>query len=415
MRVLNLVAVLCIAVLSLHAQSPEERTRQALDMVLAGHYDSFYALFSTSMKAAISLETYSEQAGQLLASLGRPTRVDSPRVSRAGAYTVVVIPLHWPAVSLYFQVSWDKDGLVAGTWFRPAEPPPYQTPAYSHPDAFTARAITIGNDQWKLPGTLLVPKGKGPFPGVVLVHGSGPNDRDESVGGVRVFRDLAEGLASRGIAVLRYDKRTKVYAAECKDDPNFTMTEETVVDAVRALALLRTEAEIDPRPVFVLGHSQGAYMAPRIMQADPKLTGAILLAGNARPLEDLIVDQTEYLAKLKGVRLEPSERNPDLALAGLPRKYRDDLKNYNPVALAKTLNTPMLILQGERDYQVTLKDFNLWKNGLAGRDNVTLRTFPALNHLFVAGEGPSSPEEYQKPAHVAAEVVDQIAVWIGQH
>lgn len=420
MCALNLMVGLCLAGMAMAADSPADRTEQALNMVLAGHYDSFYALFSAQMRAAISLEAYAQQSAQIFGSLGKPTQIDPPQVRSIAGYTVVVIPLHWPAVSLNFQVSWASDGKVAGTFLRPTAPPPYQEPAYSHPEMFTAREVTIGSDRWKLPGTLLVPKGKGPFAGVVLVHGSGPNDRDESVGGVRVFRDLAEGLASRGVAVLRYDKRTKVYPAECQADPNFTMTEETVVDAVRALALLRTEPLIDPHRVFVLGHSQGAYMAPRIMQADPKLAGAILLAGNVRPLEELILEQTEYLAKLKGVteaeraQLEALRHNPSAALAGLPEKYRDDLKNYNPVTLAKSIDVPMLILQGERDYQVTMKDFDLWKTGLAGRKNVTLLSLPGLNHLFVAGEGPSSPEEYEKPAHVAAEVIDQIAVWIGR-
>jgi dipeptidyl aminopeptidase/acylaminoacyl peptidase len=240
------------------------------------------------------------------------------------------------------------------------------------------------------------------------------------VGGVRVFRDLAEGLASRGIAVLRYDKRTKVYPENWTADKNLTMTDETVTDAVRALALLRTEPAIDPQRVFVLGHSQGGYMAPRIMKADARLAGAIVMAGNARPLEEVILDQNEYAAQLKGnltdterAQLEALRKNPKLALLSFPEKYRDDLKDYDPVALAKRIDIPMLILQGERDFQVSMKDFSAWKAGLQGRANATSRSFPKLNHLFVAGGGKSTPEEYQEENHVAPEVIE-IAAWIAK-
>jgi dipeptidyl aminopeptidase/acylaminoacyl peptidase len=171
--------------------------------------------------------------------------------------------------------------------------------------------------------------------------------------------------------------------------------------------------------VFVLGHSQGGYMMPRIMVADPKLAGVIVMAGSVRPLEQLIVEQSEYLFRLHGdlteaekAQLEQLKRDPWKGVSGIGDSYVADLKNYHPVELARSSRVPMLILQGERDYQVTMTDFNLWKTGLAGRPNTQFRTFPALNHLFVAGEGKSTPAEYEKPAHVDESVIDVIAQWI---
>jgi hypothetical protein len=404
-----------------HAQTPEERTQQALEMVLAGKCEAFYAQFSPEMKKAITLQTYAAQAGQIVGTLGRPQSQDAPRARHIGDAVTVMIPVHWPQTTLNFIVSWNAAGQVQGTWFRSAEPKtaPYETPSYSRPDWFSSRDISVGSGEWKLPGTLTVPHGKGPWPAVVLVHGSGPNDRDESVGGVKVFRDLAEGLATRGIAVLRYDKRTKVYPQQCAADPNFTMTRETVEDAVLAAALLRKQDVIDPRRVFVLGHSQGGYMMPRIMQADPTLAGVIVMAGNARPLEELIVEQSEYLFGLEGgmtaarqAQLEALRRDPWRAFPGVTEKYKADLKDYNPPALAAGSPVPMLIVQGERDYQVRVKDFDLWKTGLARKKNATLRSYPKLNHLFVEGDGPSTPDEYAKSGHVSAEVICDIADWI---
>jgi alpha-beta hydrolase superfamily lysophospholipase len=105
-------------------------------------------------------------------------------------------------------------------------------------------------------------------------------------------------------------------------------------------------------------------------------------------------------------------RDPWVVLPGATEKYKADLKDYNPPALAAASAVPMLILQGERDYQVRMKDFDLWKTGLAHKKDVTMRSYPKLNHLFVAGEGQSAPEEYDKPAHVSPEVIGDIADWI---
>jgi uncharacterized protein len=388
-------------------QSPEAHTKQVLDLFLAGQYDAVYELFTAEMKKAVPLDTYKAQAARIR-SLGAP-KVDEPRAEARTDATIVTITLHWPTVALDFAVRWNMAGQIEGTWFAPPPTLAWQRPDYSRPDSFTERQVTVGADAWKLPATLAVPKGSGPFPAVVLVHGSGPNDRDESLGGVKVFRDLAEGLASRGIAVLRYEKRTKVYPAQCAADPNFTMTEETVEDAVRAAALLGEEKEIDPRRVFVLGHSQGGYMMPRIAARAAKLAGVIVLAGNVRPLEELVAEQIRYLNSLQG-RSEEAPAN----VLHLPAPYLLDLKGYNPAEEASKLDVPMLIMQGGRDYQVSMKDFALWKAALDGRKNVTLRAYPNLNHLFIAGEGKSTPAEYQLPGHVAAVAIDDIAKWIAR-
>jgi uncharacterized protein len=223
--------------------------------------------------------------------------------------------------------------------------------------------------------------------------------------------------------VLRFEKRTKQYGMKVAGMHDMTIDDETVDDAVRAAGLLRTQKEIDPRRVYVLGHSLGGYIAPRIATDDGKLAGLILLAANARPLEDLIVEQAEYLgmkgAQLDNVKalqkriksLEPADSDAP-AIFNMPVSYLLDLKGYDAVATARKVNIPMLVLQGERDYQVTMSDFGLWKAGMAARKDVAYRSFPALNHLFVPGEGKSTDAEYRKPGHVSPEVVDEIAKWV---
>ena len=297
-------------------------------------------------------------------------------------------------------------------------------------DAFQEIEVKVGEGEWALPATLSLPKGDGPFPAVVLVHGSGPHDRDETIGPNRPFRDLAWGLASRGIAVLRYEKRTKEHGTKLAKKKDITVKEETIDDALAAVKLLRKTPRIDPKKVFVLGHSLGAMLAPRIGELDSAIAGLILLAGPTRPLEDLILEQFSYLASLNEVPLRSLEAikaqvrrakdpklSPDtpaadlpLGLAGCPIGFR--YGKPIPLKAVAKIKQPMLILQGERDYQVTMTDFAGWKKALAGRKNAELKSYPKLNHLFVEGTGKSKPSEYQKEGHVAKEVIEDIAGWV---
>ncbi len=306
----------------------------------------------------------------------------------------------------------------------------WNRPLYSKLGLFFERPVVVGSDPWKLAGLLSVPTTAGRHPGVVLVHGAGPNDRDEKIYSTRMFADLAEGLASRGIVTLRYDKRTRAYGPQMSAIA-YTLQEETVEDAVRALALLRQQPEVDPNKLFVIGHSLGGYAVPRIVKQAGSVAGAVLLAANARRIEDISIAQTEYMLAAKGgaspeearkmelmkaeavrVReLAPGKEHPQILL-GLPVEYFLDLKSYDPAAEAKRLGIPLLVLQGDRDFQVTKVDFELWQKGLAGAKNVKFHDYGVLNHLFMSGDGPSSQLEYRKGGNVAAAVIDDIATWI---
>ncbi len=389
--------------------------------------------FDDTMKGALPQEKLQETWNAVITQAGAFKRQTSTRTEERGGYDAVIITCEFEKAALDIQLVFDQARRIAGLFFAPSKAvDEYTLPGYVRPNVFHEKEVTIGTGEWALTGTLTLPVGNGSFPVVVLVHGSGPQDRDETIGPNKPFRDLALGLASQGIAVLRYEKRTKQHALKIASVERLTVNEETIDDALAAVALLRKTEGIDANQIFVLGHSLGGTLIPRIGKADPDIAGFIVLAGLVKSLEDAILEQTTYVfsldsaiseeekAKLEETKqlvakiknLKPSDADSSAYLYGAPASYWLDLRGYNPPKMAKELKQPMLILQGERDYQVTMVDFQAWLTALSSRQNVSFRSYPNLNHLFIEGIGKSAPSEYNMPGHVAEVVIDEIADWV---
>jgi dienelactone hydrolase len=410
--------------------------KQIIQELVAGQFEKVEALYDARMTAALPPGKLADGWRDLNKQAGAFQAITGAETSQVQGLRVVKMECKFENSALDATVVFNPDGKLGGLSFRPhqAPPPPWTSPVYAKQNLFSEQPLALANGRFELPGTLTVPKGDGPFPAVVLVQGSGPQDQDETLGPNKPFKDLAWGLASRGIVVFRYTKRTQKYTVQSSDDPmRMTVEDETISDARAAVALVATQPKVNPRQIFLLGHSLGAFLAPRIATGDSQIAGIVMLAANARPLEKVVLEQIHYLAAMNGTPTEAEQKNIDAAEAGAKQiesaslkpedkivflgattygAYWLDLRAYDPLKTADKLKIPIYIAQGGRDYQVTSSNFQVWSDALANNRNVTLRIYPDLDHLFMHGTGASKPSDYARPDHVSEEVVENIAMWI---
>ena len=419
--------------------SPEAIALEVLDLARTGQFQQLHERLAPPLRQLLPAEALGTAWAGEISTRGSLTSAGTP-ITEPGApgAAEVKIPLVFEHGDLTLIVTVTDSGWLAGLQLAPASAAkptePWQPPGYADPARFGEEEVTLGEGPLAVPGTLTLPRAEPPHRAIVLLSGSGPHDRDETIGRNKPFRDLAWGLATQGVAVLRFDKVTFAHGEAVAADPGFTLASEYVPDAVAAIRLLRQRPGIDPAQVYVLGHSLGGTVAPRVASAEPAVAGLVILAGGTQPMYWAAVRQVRYLASLnpataaasepaiealtrqaevvEGPGLSPETPASDLPF-GVPAPYWLDVRGYDPVATAAALGKPMLILQGGRDYQVTLADDLVhWSEGLAARPDVSITVFDADNHLFFTGTGLSSPSEYEPAQHVDPDVITRIATWI---
>ncbi len=399
------------------------RCKEMARQLSIGKFDQAVKGFSKSLLSRINAKVLQEKWSELEQKYGQYKQSKEPKAQVLGKMCTVTLPMQFEHALINLNVLLDYKNEIIGFTFN-----------QNTDDSVNETALEIKSGEFALDALYTVPKKVSQFPVVVLVHGSGPQDKDETIGPNRPFRDLAYGLAARGVGCLRYDKRTLQYPKRM-NLKSITVQEETVDDAVNAARLAMTLPGADKNKIFVLGHSLGGYLVPRIAQRLSDVRGFIVFAGNARPLEDLLLDQITYVSSLKKEKdpsheLKMERLKQQVALVksdklnletdttslpfGIPPSYWIDLKNYDPVDVASKLPQPIMVLQGGRDYQVTTDgDFTLWKQKLESNQNNVLKLYPDLNHLFIVGEGTAVPEEYFfKPGHVDDQVLDDISEFV---
>lgn len=406
---------------------PSELAAAVAGQARDGRFDEVETRFSPELRAAVPGAVLATAWNAQVGEHGPVTALGEPVAEPAGpGLTRVQVPVVCARGGFLVVLSVGSTGTVAGLRFASAAV--WTEPSYADESAFAEQDVVLSAEEHSVPGTVTVPRGDGPWPGVVLLSGGGIFDRDETAGPNKPLKDLAWGLASRGVAVLRFDKVTHA-RPELAAAPGFTMSAEYVPHAVAAIRLLRAHGSIDASRVFVAGHSMGGKAAPLVAVAEPSVAGLVLLAADAEPMHRAAVRVVRHLAALDAnveALVEPIARqaeavaDPALSpsapgeglLFGYPGSYWLELREYDPVATAAALEAPMLVLQGGRDYQVTVEDdLARWRAGLP---DAAVRVYPADDHLFFPGTGPSTPDSYREPRHVDAKVVADLADWLAQ-
>ena len=301
-----------------------------------------------------------------------------------------------------------------------------------------SETIVVGaGTKYPLNGLLTLPGDLSkPVPAVVMVHGSGASNMDEKVMKLTPFKDLAEGLARHGIASLRYDKRSFAHGLKMIRNRSLTVKEETIEDAILAVKMLREDPRIDHSRIFILGHSMGAMLAPRIDAEGADVRGLIMMAGTPYRLEDIVLRQLRqagrgkslmsrivrlehafYRRKFRGLYEMSDEEAKKKKFAGnLTLYYFKEMGQKTAADYLLASPKPVLILQGGRDFQVLAKkDYRGFRKALAGRARTWFRLYPELDHCFVEGiydDILKASREYKVERHIPEEVIGDIAKFV---
>lgn len=418
MKYLASFSFFMFTILSFSQNSNQEIGAKFIKLLLEEkNFHEAYSFFDESVKVKISEKLLEDADAQLGSQLGKFERIlEVNKENKTYFYYS-----GFEKMKIDVKITFNEEDKIIGFFFSPHKE--FST------EMSLGKELVIKSGTIALKGTVLVPENNNLKKLVVFVHGSGPQDRDETIYENKPFKDIAEGLYKKGIASYRFDKRT-LSNPETFNDKS-TIDDEVTNDILNIIKYFKEDSQFKAYEIIVLGHSLGANVMPRIANQSKQIAKIILLAGNARPLEVLVAEQYDHLYQLdptpelfegsKKIKeqvavLKSKEFNLNTPKENLPFNlsayYWKSLLDYKPLQEVKKVKLPILILQGERDYQVTMKDFQLWKEALKNNNKATLTSYPKLNHLFIAGEGISGPKEYMIKGHVDENVINDIAVFI---
>lgn len=407
------------------------------EMMLGNDFESVIGLMTEESQKMITVEQLKEGWDVTVEPLGKYLDdMTVAVVAQDEKGTVVHSLLHFESQDILLTLSYQGE-KIQGLWIAPVDKSnedksmegtsnKENTLEVTDTDSYTEEEIEVG--EHKLKGILTLPKDVENPPVVVFVLGSGPTDMDSTVGSNKPMKDIANGLAEEGIASIRYHKRYH-QLTELAMKEEVTVYTEYLDDTAKAIDMA---GEISS-DIFVVGHSQGGMCAPKIASDNPEIKGIVSMAGTYRGLNDLMYDQMpplieisefseeekkEQLKTLEGEYSKSKNLKEGEAAFGMSYFYWSSLEELDTLNLSKTLELPMLFMQGSHDVQVYKdKDFESWKSELEGKENATFILYEGLNHLFMESTygGEVNQAEYNEAKTVDSQVIKDLAQWIKEN
>jgi len=432
-RFISLLIVIALAILPAAAQEAFDLQAQsdtACQALLTGDYARIISMLNETAAAQLSEDILSQTMSALSVQFGTFSAVSGAEYlaeQNVSAYTLV-----FENGALLLSFGFDADGKIAALTLTPAAAPatPSERPL---PEGVQEIPVTLYPDSDRsLKGTVLVPSNAGAdTPYVVFIHGSGPSDMDQTVGGNKMFRDIACDLAALGVGSIRYDKIT--YSHPELFTGNITIDDEYLEPVSEAVRILKEN--VPSANIYALGHSLGGMLTPYLVR-ECGLSGGIALAGTPLPLWQMSYDQNMMLIDAMPADQQPAliaqveaEREIALSLTGMTDEeaasisvfginglYQKSISHLDEAAIAEETGKPFLFVWGDKDVQVNQAAFDAWQETLSEAGPYTYITYPGLNHMFLPHqEGDSIANvqaAYARPASVAEYVSADIAAWI---
>lgn len=405
--------------------------------LVGGEFEAIVDMLDDTVKAMLSAEAIATGYAGEVESIGAFREIVDAKAAQTGdAITVVLVAGHEKG-QIRLTCVFSQEGAITGIGIanlgvetETADPLPLELPI----GAEERKVILHAGTEKELTGALVLPKGYAEeTPVVVMAHGSGISDLDETIGPNKPFRDIAYGLAEHGIASIRYDKLHYAHPELASVDT--TIDDEYTDTVLEAYAVMRAEEELGR--AYLLGHSEGGMLTPYLMKkSGGAFDGGIIYAGTPRQLWELMYDQSiamlegqpeeviaTTIAQLDGEKEklaamdEMTEEELRSATAfGMLGPYVYHMGKIDPIAIALENDAPLLIMQGEEDFQVYFEvDFAAWQEGLKDMGSrVTYKSYPGLNHIFMEARGSikDAMEAYSVPDLVDDEVIADIADWV---
>lgn len=413
--------------LVLHADRYTDMAAKHLEWIKNGQADSLLAHADAKLRSVLPPAAIHTIWNQLQERTGTLKKQHEWKREQKEGMELATCILEFEKASVDYRAVFNTQFQLVGISFTPTVATDgsveenAKVAAKSLPDDVKEMDFTVKHKKVSLPGKIMLPlQHQGKLPVVILIHGSGPQDMDETIGPNKPFRDLAIALAQRGIATVRYDKRTKVYGSRMAEVSNGKIDYDTEVvdDALQALRQAAALPQLDAKRMYVLGHSLGGTLMPRIaLRSEFKIAGLIGLAAAARPFEEMVYDQVLYLSKSAGLSADSASARARSFVKQmtdiLPPGYRAMQHSYDPLKEVKKLKRkPMLFLQGTHDYQVTETDFQLWRMALVQNPNVQMALLTGLDHLMRPLPAMARLEDYSTPGDISDGVIDMVSHFV---